>query len=169
MTRQKLTDMNYSRWTMTNGQDGNRGARWNKEIARQYQRNVQIETDEQARWNRAIPIEVSRLAVPDESGSDESRLVPQLCGAAGTEDSLRVDLLALLSLIEGISNVAFQLIQVLEMPFSFYRNFNLLSFYYTVGSKNTWRATKVLRIQIRCFFEPWIRDPDSGSGMGGKS
>jgi hypothetical protein len=60
-------------------------------------------------------MESSRLTVPDESGSDESRLVPQLCGAAGTEDSLRVDLLALLSLIEGVSNVAFQLIQVLEM------------------------------------------------------
>ncbi len=58
--------------------------------------------------------QVDLCTLPDESGSDEPRLVPQLCGAAGTEDSLSVDLLALLSLIQGISNVAFQLIQVLE-------------------------------------------------------
>ncbi len=59
--------------------------------------------------------QVDLCTLPDESGSDESRLVPQLCGAAGTEDSLRVNLLSLLSLIEGVSNIAFQLIQVLEM------------------------------------------------------
>ena len=58
---------------------------------------------------------ISRIELPDESAGYKARLVTQLRGAAGTEDTLRANLLPLLPLVQRVRNIELQVVEILHM------------------------------------------------------